>query len=348
MSIPSYQFASLEGENIAKRRVMTKAKKGFETEEQRAVKSGKIGDGIKNIYQLIIANLELQLTTITVAEAFVSTMAYEPVENDEDGIEAERELHSYLIASLGKLVNLASTLYNLIGRLGDEIVKGGNVANPSVDIGKIFTLMDEVDKAYGEYGKTGLNNAFAVMVDVLSERGQPVPQLDGLLEIWEVANLESRTRLEKLQRNEYGVELQSIKIPIREGRDVNPERQANIASGNERRNFSKIEYELLLDLKKKGFLRDDDFTSVYSGDDRSFATGSSYSSDDTGSEEGDSDDDTMSRSASSASSRSRASSQSSGRVFRPTRYARNYFDESSSSSSGSGLYSIPLQPHPVN
>jgi hypothetical protein len=341
MSIPSYQFASLEGDNIAKRRVMVKAKKGFETEEQRAVKSGKIDDNIKNVYRSIISNLELQLTTITVAEAFISTMAYEQAEDD---VEAERELHSYLIGSLGKLVSLASTLYNLISRLGDEIVKSGNPANPSVDIGKIFSLMDDVDNAYGEYGKSGLNKSFAVMVDVLSERGQPVPQLDGLLEIFEVANFESRTRLEKIQRNEYGVELQSIKIPIREGRTVNQGRRDDIATGAEQRNFSKAEYQLLVDLKKRGLLRDDDFTSVYSGeDDRSFASssrsgssGTSYYAEDS-SDEGDSDDDTMSRSASSRAS--------SGRVFRPERMRRNYFDSgSSSSSSGSGLYTIPHQP----
>ena len=56
MSIPSYQFPSLEGENVAKRRVMAKAKKGFETEEQRAVKSGQVDDSIKNVYQMILAN----------------------------------------------------------------------------------------------------------------------------------------------------------------------------------------------------------------------------------------------------------------------------------------------------
>ena len=352
MSIPSYQFASLEGDNIAKRRVMVKAKKGFETEEQRAVKSGKIDDSIKNVYQLIIANLELQLTTITVAEAFISTMAYEPVEEgDEDGLGAERELHSYLIGSLGKLVNLASTLNSLISKLRDEIVKSGNPANPSVDIGKIFSLMDEVDNAYGQSGQSGLNKAVIVMANVLAERGQPVPQLDGLLEIFEVANLDSRTKLEKIQRNEYGVELQSINIPIRQGREVNQDRLNAIATGEERRNFSKAEYQLLLDLKKRGLLREDDFTSVYGGDDdRSFASSSrsgssvtSYYAEESSDEgESDSDDDTMSSSA---------SSRSSGRVFRPNRYVprqRNYFDDSSSSSSGSGLYTIPHQPSRIH
>jgi len=358
MSIPSYQFASLEGDNIAKRRVMTKAKKGFETEEQRAIKSGKIGDNIKNIYQAIISNLELQITTITVAEAFVITTAYEDenqsvydeasfdgsTDTGSTSVGLERELHSFLIASIGKIVNLASTLNGLIARLRDEIRKSGNPANPSVDIGKIFSLMDAVDKAYGQSKQTGLNKAVSVMAQTLSERGQLVPQLDGLLEIFEVANFESRSMLEKIQRNEYGVELKSISIPIREGRQVNMERRADIASGLEQRNFSKAEYQLLLALRKQGLLKDDDFTSVYNGDDdMSFATGSSgtsyyaeESSDEGDSDEGDSDDDTMSSSASS-----RASSRI---AFRPNRDRRGYFSSSSTSSSGSGLYTIPHQP----
>ena len=341
MSIPSYQFPSLEGENIAKRRVMAKAKKGFETEEQRAVKSGQVDDNIKSVYQMILANLELQLSTISVTEAFVKTMSYEPyaeVDYDERSMENdEKELQSYLIGSLGKLVNLSTTLNTLVGRLKDQIIKSGRSNVPSVEISKIFTLMGEVDDAYGEFGKTGLSKSFSVMIDALNERGELVPQIDGLLEIWEVSNFDARDKLEKLQKNEYGVDLERIKIPIRKGRTVNPDRSANIASGAERREWSKEEYKLLLELKKNGYLKDDDFTSVYSG----ASYQSEYSSDEGESEsdEGDSDDDTMSRSASSRAS--------SAYVLR----RRRHFDDSSSSSgsglSGGAVYSLPLQPKRV-
>ena len=336
MSIPSYQFPSLEGENIAKRRVMKKAKKGFETEEQRAVKSGQVDDNIKSVYQMILANLEMQLTTISVTEAFVKTMAYDPY-SDEDDADPEQELHSYLIGSLGKLVNLSTTLNMLVGRLKDQIIKSGRSNVPSVEISKIFTLMGEVDDAYGEFGRTGLSKSFSVMIDALNDRGQSVPQIDGLLEIWEVSNFDARDKLEKLQKNEYGVDLERIKIPIRKGRTVNPDRMADIASGAERREWSKEEYKLLLELKKNGYLTEDDFTSVYGGDgDRSIVT---FSEGESESDEGDSDDDTMSRSERSRSSASSRASSGLQGLFRG--------DMAGYGLSGGAVYSLPLQPKRV-
>jgi len=371
MSIPSYQFPSLAGENIAKRRVMKKAKEGFQTEEQRAIKSGKIGDDIKGIYKSIIANLELQISTIITATALTET-----IEQD-----VTADIVSYLIATIGKLVNLARQLTILIGSLGDMIRKTGNPANPSVDIGKIFSLMDEVDRKYGKWDLgeeegTGLQRAFSIMIDAFNEEedGTP-PQIEGLLEIFEVANDDNREMLLKLQRNEYGADLKDVQIPIREGRNVNPDRARDIATGEERRNFTADEYRMLVELKRRGYLRDDDFTSVYSGEDATIFSGSSGTSyteedssdedDSEGDSEGDSDDDTgvstasflrgdrsvaSSRSSSSrgntSSSSSRGSSYNPFGDFRyvPRASKPTYFDGSSSSSTGSGLYSIPQQP----
>lgn len=323
MSIPAYQFPSLATENEAKRRVIKTAKKGVETEEQRAIRSGKIDDNIKNIYKAIISNLELQISTIITAEAVVRTIE---AQLDSDAI-------SFLIATLGKLVNLSRQLGSLINRLADSIKITGNPANPSIDIAKIFSLMDEVDHRYGEFGRTGLSLAFADMIGAFDaeEDGRP-PELDGLLEIWEVSNSDNRTALETLQRNEYRYELESVKIPIRKGRYVNPDRVAEIASGAERRTVSGAEYRLLLALKQRGILHGDDFTSVYSG--ASGSSGSIGSSEDSGStyyvEESDSDDDT----ASSASSGLQL-----GALMRG--------DLAGYGLSGGAVYSIPLQPKRV-
>lgn len=366
--IPSYQFASLAGENVAKGRVMKTAKKGFQTEEQRAIKSGKVSDNLKNIYNSIIGNLKLQISTIETADALASTI--------EGNVGAD--ILSYFIATIGKLVNLSRQLTLLIDGLGDMIRRTGNQANPSVDIGKIFNLMDDVDNAYGTWGEgSGLLATFSDMIQAFfeDEDAQP-PQIDGLLEIFENANVDNRDALLKLQRNEYGVDLKDVQIPIRRGRQVNPNRARDIATGEERRNFTKDEYKMLLELKRQGILQEDDFTSVYSGDDGTIFSGSNGSSsgtsfyaeysdsdDDTGvptasiirgrnARESDSDDDTATRSSSSRGNTSSSSSSSGSnynpfgefryvaRRGRPTYYME---EEKSRGSSGSGLYSIPQQ-----
>jgi hypothetical protein len=277
MSIPSYQFASLQMENDAKKRVMKRAKKGFETEEQRAIKSGKVVDSIKNVYKSILANLALQKTTIIVAKSFVESIANDPLQpakiDDEstvsdfsvatEDVSKERGLISYLIASLGKLVGLASQLVNLITALRDEVISSGKPASPSIDIAKIISLMDDVDKEYGNWGVSGLAKALAVMVDGLYEVGQYPPQLDGLLNIWEESNGDAREALEKIQNNQYISEYQNVNIP---SKTTDPTRRAEIASGRESRDFTGAEYKLLTELRKKGLLSGDDFTSVYSGD----------------------------------------------------------------------------------
>jgi hypothetical protein len=112
---------------------------------------------------------------------------------------------------------------------------------------------------------------------------------------------------------------------------------ADIASGAERREWSKEEYKLLLELKKNGYLTEDDFTSVYGGDgDRSIVT---FSEGESESDEGDSDDDTMSRSERSRSSASSRASSGLQGLFRG--------DMAGYGLSGGAVYSLPLQPKRV-
>lgn len=304
MSIPSYQFASLNMENDAKKRVMKRAKKGFETEEQRSIKTGKIIDSIKNVYKSIISNLEMQKTTIIIARAFVDSIASSEIEEeayeyddddpknpeylqpigDDEASEGsvialkEKGLISYLIASLGKLVSLADQLVNLIKALREEVQATGKPASPSIDIAKIVKLMQDVDNLYGNWdGDTGLAHSMHVMVDSLYKQGSYPPQIDGLLDLWEKNNNRSREILEEIQTNQYKTEYKSVNIP---SKSKEPRRQRDIASGREQRDFTGDEYKLLVELRRKGFVSGDDFTSVFSGYDDDELTLSS--SDDTG------------------------------------------------------------------
>lgn len=365
--IPTYQFASLQMENDAKKRVMKRAVKGQETEEQRVVRSGRIADSIKNVYQSIIANLEMQKTTISIATAFVTTMSYEELRHEEynydvgeeqsstgfssgegEDLTKERGLISYLIASLGKIVGLSSQLVNLINALGQEVIATGKPASPSIGIAKIIGLMDEVDKLYGNWGVSGLSKALSVMVDSLYEAGQHPPQIDGLLEIWEVSNSDARELLEKIQSNQYVAELKSVNIP---SKTTEVRRKADIASGVESRDYTRKEYELMLQLRQQGYLQDDDFTSVYSGD---FGDDDYISSSD--------DDGDSYTSGSNASSRriapSLASSARSSRSgfsnLPPLEFVPQWVGQREPDSdddtdwSGNGLYSLPTtQGHPL-
>jgi hypothetical protein len=257
MSIPSYQFASLEGENIAKRRVMTKAKKGFETEEQRAVKSGKIDENIKNIYKAIIANLELQLTTLQVGNA-VGTGAV-----GEYGAELDRideNMVSKVISVLGRLVRLSSQLKTLIESLRD--VSAVSNKPTAFDTQKIVSLIEEVDRERGTDNQAGFGMVVGAIIEAILENNLNPDNINRLEDIYTKNTTASLKTLSDMERNAYQSDLTSITIPIREGRTVNIERRADIASGAEQRNFSRQEYELLLQLREDGLLQDDDFTSV--------------------------------------------------------------------------------------
>ena len=370
MSIPSYQFASLQMENDAKKRVMKRAKKGFETEEQRATQSGRIASSIKNVYNTITANLEMQRTTITVAEAFIQSIAYSAVvyhgpapfraeedasmstgETDVSDIAKENSLGSYIFASLGKLVNLASQLVGLVNKLGDEVIATGKPATPSIGVSKIISTMDEIDRLYGNWGVSGLARSISVMAVALQNSGNYPPQLDGLLHLWEENNMEARDILERIQKNQYTAILKSVRIP---SKSTNPVRRGDIARGEERRDFTKSEYELMLELRRKGFLTGDDFTSVYSGegDDATISTYGTFSSA-TSSSGGDSDDEFSGSDDSGPSYYAEMSLGDQTEYFANLPQAetvympRGYFDRddstvSSRGSSGSGLYTLPF------
>ena len=386
MSIPSYQFASLQMENDAKKRVMKRAKKGFETEEQRAIKSGRVVDSIKNVYSTIIANLEMQKSTIVIAEAYIKSVAYEAViyrtqqmnfdedasliDNEGDN-KQERSLGSYLFATLGKIVSLSSQLVSLVKKLGEEVYATGKPATPSIGITKIITLMEDVDKLYGNWGVSGIAKSISVMAIALQNSNTYPPQLDGLLQLWEENNMSARDILEKIQSNQYTTSLESINIP---SKTKNPVRRANIARGEEKRDYTSKEYKLLLQLRQKGLLSGDDFTSVYSGEDGDDSTISTFGtfSSATSSYSGDSDDefsDSDDESGAYADARRRARRDADRSVFGrvpdsdddtvsawsgQSYYAdlkslpsvhteyRNYFDDDSTISSGSGLlYTLP-------
>jgi hypothetical protein len=301
MSIPSYQFASLQMENDAKKRVMRKAHKGVETEEQRAIKSGRVADSIKNVYNTITANLEMQKTTIEVAEAFIKSVAYSVVvyetprnmfdddasmSTDDTDIAKEKGLGSYIIASLGKLVSLSSQLVLLVNKLRDEVIATGKPATPSIGVSKIIATMTEIDALYGNWGVSGLAKSISVLSVALQERNQYPPQLDGLLELWEGNNDLARDTLEQIQKNQYTATLESVHIPSKTKDMV---RRGTIARGEEKRDFTRREYELMVQLRKKGLLSGDDFTSVYMGDDD--ATISTYGTFSSASSSDDEDDD---------------------------------------------------------
>lgn len=361
MSIPHYQEPSLQAENIAKRRVMKKAKESFEGEEQRALKSGQVIDEIKASYKTIVQNLQLQLVTMNltksaiesiVAAASSGELALYPA-NDEESARmsdegsdfkvAQGNLHSLLIGSLGKLVNLSSQLKILCGGLADKVRESGKPITGSADLSKINSLFEDVNRVYGQESEYGFAKGVGQMLaELLVMGGRGVPQVDGLVVLYERGMMEAHQIIGRLQRNEYETNIESVFIP---SKSTNPVRQADIASGTERRKVSGEEYKLLMELRDQGLLRGDDFTSVYSG----------YRDD---------DDSTIS----SRSSRSSVSTRSSrGLIFgRPVRYSRRgyekdgdspsssdgeensgttyYADEGDSDDdtlSGSGLYSIP-------
>ncbi len=366
MSIPRYQEQSLQGENVAKRRVMKKSKESFEGEEQRALKSGQVIDELKTAYRTIVQNLQLQLVTMNLTRSTVESivaaassggLALYPATEDEsvqmsdEGSfkVAQGNLHSLLIGTLGKLVNLSSQLKILCGGLADKVRESGKPITGSADLSKINALFSDAERAYGQESEYGFAKGVGQMLAELQMMGgRGVPQVDGLVVLYESNMRESHQIIGRLQRNEYETNIESVLIP-----KINPTlvRQADIAAGTERRTFTGEEYKMLVELRKQGLLRDDDFTSVYSGRD---------------------DDDSTIASSRSGSTRSSRSSRSSGIVFRPEirppRYSRRgymkegdsdtsissdeddsgmYIDyrepdsDDDSDYSGAGLYSIP-------
>lgn len=311
MSIPHYQEASLQGENVAKRRVMQKTKKAFEGEEQRAIRSGKVIDELKSSYRTIVANLQMQLTTMNITKSTIESIIAAAAGgltfrgDEEEGFEMSDEgsdfkvtqgnLHSLLIGTLGKLVNLASQCKMLCLSLSDKVRESGRPITGSADLSKINSLLGEVADAFGGEGDTGLSKGVSQMLEELSILGGAgVPDVRRLALLYIESMAECADIIARLQRNEYETDIQRVLIP---SRSTDPTRQADIAAGRESRVFSGEEYRLLNSLREKGLLRGDDFTSVYSGDRG--------------------DDSTIGSSSSSSSSGS--SGQSSGRAFRPYR-----------------------------
>jgi hypothetical protein len=329
MSIPHYQEQSLQGENIAKSRVMKRAKKGFESEEQRAIKSGQVIDELKTSYRTIVQNLQLQLLTMSLTKSTIVSIvsglggrharprtedgeereAYIAFEDDEEAVTGN--LHSLLIGSLGKLVTLSSQLRILCGNLYDKAKETGRPVTGSADLSKINSLFADVEKAFGSGGE-GYTRGLSEMLDMLKELGgNGVPQVENLMDLYARNMVEAYAIIGKLQRNEYETDYQKVYIP---SKSTTPARLAGIADGSERREFTGEEYKTLVELRDLGLLRGDDFTSVYSGDRGDDSTiGSSRS--------GSSRSSRSSKSSrSSRSSRSSGSSSSSSGIrFRPER-----------------------------
>lgn len=235
MSIPAYQLQSLAGDNYAKKRVKVKLHKQYETEEQRTQASGKIDDNVKTIFDSILRNLQMQLTTISVAEATVSM-------NDED-FEPEEETMQYttqgIIGGFAKLVGLAFELKFLFTKLG-ELKKG---VLPSLDYPRIRTMLDKVDEAYGNYGDNGFLLALSEVVEMRERAGLAVPQTDRLLDMYEQKMDDCREMLLALEGNVYSQKLKGVFLES----DVNKE------------NFIPVEdYKFFLKLKDEGYL-DEDF-----------------------------------------------------------------------------------------
>jgi hypothetical protein len=352
MSIPHYQEASLQGENIAKRRVMQKAKKAFEGEEQRAIKSGQVLDELRNAYKAIVANLQLQIITMNITKSTIESIvasAFSASDLDGDQMN-ESTLHSLLIGTLGKLVTLSSQLDLLCRNLFDKIKESGRPVTGLADLAKINSLFSEVEVSYGVWEHSGLSKSLSEMVSAFEELGKGIPQVERLLTMYETSMKEAQTFILKLQKNEFETDIEKVLIP---SKSKVMQRKADIASGKENREFTGEEYALLLELRKMGLLSGDDFTSVVSGegDDSSISTRSSGSSKSSkiafrplGSSTGIRPPRT--RTAQQIKLRGFSSSEESSGSDVPVGIFQgddksDSDDESSTLSSGSGLYSLP-------
>jgi hypothetical protein len=289
--IPHYQEESLNGENVAKRRVIKKAKEAFEGEEQRAIKSGQILDEVKASYKTIVQNLQLQLLTMSLTKSTILSIVnsidaalptYRRRADGEEGGEyiegdeniAQGNLHSLLIGSLGKLVTLSSQLRLMCGGLADKVRESGRPITGSGDLSKINSLFAEVKIAFGQEYDEGFNAGVEEMLRALTALGgRGVPQVQGLVDLYGANMTEAERIIGGIQRNEYNVNLESVFIPAR---NQAPNRQAGRADGSERQVWNRAEYELLLQLRNQGLLRGDDFSTAYEGnrgDDSTVASG---------------------------------------------------------------------------
>ena len=283
MSIPDYQLQSLAGDNYAKKRVKAKQHKQYETEERRTQVSGKINDDIKTISTGIIENLQLQLTTINVAEATASIIdtteynqkegesvegSYEEGEGESiEGSDEERDsdddtfttddVTEYetvknnpystnlttqgIIGGFSKLVGLSYQLVFLFTKLG-EIKKG---SSPAIDYPRISTALNTVDKAYGNYGVSGFLLRLSEVVEERERAGLKVPETDRLMDMYELKMEECRDMLLALEGNVYNQKLEGVFLSD----DV-----------DKKFFIDRKMYEMLLSLKKDGFLRGDDFS----------------------------------------------------------------------------------------
>jgi hypothetical protein len=291
--IPHYQEPSLQGENVAKKRVMIKAKKAFEGEEQRAIRTGQVLDELKNAYKAIVANLQLQIITMNITKSTIESIVnHVAAAFDEVGTNSESSLHSLLIGSLGKLTTLSSQLKILCVNLFDKVRESGRPVTGSADLAKINSLFSAVEESFGVWGHSGLAKSLSEMVDALMEIGKAVPQIDKLIELYETSMNDAHVLILKIQKNEFTADIEKVLIPSKSNV---LQRKADIAAGIENREFTSKEYKLLLELRKMGLLSGDDFTSVVSGD----------------------NDDSSISTSSSRSSRSSRSSKSSRIAFRP-------------------------------
>lgn len=344
--IPKYQEPSLNGENVAKRRVIKKAKEAFEGEEQRAIKSGQVINEVKTSYKTIVQNLQLQLLTMNLTKSTVLSIVSsisaglptirrggEYIEGDENV--AQGNLHSLLIGSLGKLVGLSSQLNLMCGGLADKVRESGKPITGSADLSKINSLFADVKRAFGFYSDEGFNRGLEQMLEELRMiGGVGVPYVERLVDLYGANMMESERIIGRLQRNEYDTNLESVFIP---SRSQNPVRRADIASGTERRTFTGEEYKLLVQLREQGLLSNDDFTSVYSGD-----------RDDSTVASGELEPDEYSYSSIPAArvrrrgySRDGDSVASTAEDSGTTYYADEGDSDDDTLSTGSGLYSIP-------
>jgi hypothetical protein len=316
MSIPNYQLQSLAGDNYAKRRVIKKQHKQYETEEQRAQASGKMSDDIKSVFDGIIRNLQLQLTTIKVSEAIVGIEQDQEEAFDEEGQLLQPQGLQYttqgVIGGFAKLVGLAFELKILFAKLM-ELKKG---VLPSLDYPRISSLMDQVYNAFGVFeDPDDTENGFlGVLRKVVLERqriGLPVPQIDGLISMYEKKMQECSEMLLRIEGNTYNQNLRGVFLP---------------KDAIKQKNFIPVDkyIEILDELVNRGFLREEDysvitgrqsaldelFQAVPDEDDNStiatYETGSYISS----SDEESSDDDSSGTSYQAPSSRSSRSNNS--------------------------------------
>ena len=247
--IPAYQLNSLAGDIIAKKRVVAKQHKQYETEEQRTLASGKIDDNVKSVFELILKNLQMQLTTLSVAEA---TVGMDERYNDQGDLEAPEDMQyttQGVIGGFAKLVGFSFELKFLFTKL-QELKKG---VLPSLDYPRISVAFAKVREAYGvfedeEDGGYGFLLVLRNVIQARNQAGLQVPQVDKLMNMYEKKMEECEEILARLQGNVYQQSLTGVLLERDKKADPNAVE------------MTKAEYQHLVDLAEEGFLHDDDFS----------------------------------------------------------------------------------------